>query len=167
MIPGNFVSADHIVEAFREDHEVLKVCSRWPDTAFERIDVLRQANRPVGNILRYPWRLYFLDRNELLTLVYPVWPKPSFANHSWTLKEMTDAMQLGTFPVPSDVTDLETKMRASFRPIDPLIGYNMPTGRIHLEDGNNRVTAAIRTKLIPSITTMYLAEVALGSPNPK
>ncbi|GEM_PF-4834353 len=58
-------------------------------------------------------------------------------------------------------------MKAGFRPIDPLIGYNMPSGHIHLEDGTNRVTAAIRTRLIPSIITMYLAEVTLASPNPK
>ena len=98
MIAGNFVSADHIVETFREDHEVLKVSSRWPDTAFERIEILHRARRPVGNILRYPWRHYTLDRNELLAFVYPFWPKPGFGNHSWTLKEMTDAMQLGAFP---------------------------------------------------------------------
>jgi hypothetical protein len=92
MIPGNCISVDHIVEAFREDHEVVKVCSQWPGTAFERIEILHKANRPVGNILRYPWRHYILDRNELLTFVYPVWPKPGFGNYSWTLKEMTDAM---------------------------------------------------------------------------
>jgi hypothetical protein len=68
--------------------------------------------------------------------------------------------------VPPEVTSLEKAMKAGFRPIDPLIGYNMPTGHIHLEDGTNRVTAAIRTKLIPSTITMYLAEVALVSPNP-
>jgi hypothetical protein len=76
-------------------------------------------------------------------------------------------MQVGTFPVPIEVTNLEAAMKVSFRPIDPLIGYNMPNGRIHLEDGTNRVTAAIRTQLIPSIITMYLAEVPLASPNPK
>ncbi|GEM_PF-6027828 len=92
MIPGNFVSADNIVEAFREDHEVLKVASLWPDTAFERIEILNKAGRPAGNILRYPWRLYILDRNEFLTHVYPVWPRPGLGNHSWTLKEMTDAI---------------------------------------------------------------------------
>src|SRR5436305_757625 len=117
MISGNFVSADHIVEAFREDHEVVKISSVWPSTAFDRLDLVHRARRPAGNILRYPWRLYILDRNELLTLVYPVWPKPGLGNHSWTLKEMTDAMELGTFPVPSEVTKLEAAMKASFRPI--------------------------------------------------
>jgi hypothetical protein len=35
-----FVSADHVVEAFRGDSKVLEISSQWPDTPFMRIVLL-------------------------------------------------------------------------------------------------------------------------------
>ena len=87
----------------------------------------------------------FLDRDELLTTVCPVWPKPGTnQNHSWLLKDMIAAVKAGSYAPPdvAKVQGLAADMKANPpKELGPLVGYQCPNS-IHLEDGTNRVTAA-------------------------
>src|SRR5688572_29069785 len=113
------LSVDHVVEAFRNDHKVLTLGSPWPATPFERICLLRKAERPVDNILSLAWSLYAVERDELLRLVRPVW----IPGYGSTLGEIVAARRAGTFqlPEPNSVDKLETAMKAQFRESDFLL----------------------------------------------
>jgi hypothetical protein len=151
------LSVDQVVEAFRRDHKVLKESSQWPSTPFERLNLLRKAERPVDNILSLAWSLYAVGRDEVLRKVRPVW----IPDNASSLGEMVAAMQAGTFklPEPNSVGKLEAAMTVQFRESDfLLVGYLDGSGSILLEDGHNRVTAAACGGVLPATVRMYLGE---------
>jgi hypothetical protein len=162
-----FVSVDHVIEAFREDHRVLTVTKQWPDTAFLRAVVVRLSGRPVEKFLKLAWKQCELDRDQLLSTVYPVWPKPGTnQNYSWILRDMIAALKAGSFspPDPAKVQALSADMKANPpKQIGPLIGYQCSNG-IYLEDGTNRLAAAGTADVIPATVVMYIGVQTPASP---
>lgn len=160
-------SIDSIVEMFCDDSLVVRKLQElkiaWPDTPFLRMEVLHKSRRPADRILGLFWNLYALDRAELLSKVRPVWARPGHPNHSWSLGEMLAAFQANQFklPTPNKVNEIARKMRQQPpRDIPPLVGYSTgwTSEFIDLEDGHNRLTAAVIVGVLPPIIKMYIGE---------
>jgi hypothetical protein len=154
----NFVgrlSADQIVEAFREDHGVKALDRPWPSTEFERAQLLKDAKRPIDHILKLAWSLYTLDRDEALKIVHlTVWPPPLY------LGDMIDAFKSNKRATPTKVVSLAVKWtQGGFDPDEfLLIGYEIFPTHIQLEDGYNSSTAAGLAGVLPATIKMCLGQ---------
>jgi hypothetical protein len=161
LLPGctvNFVgrlSADQIVEAFREDHCVKALGRSWPSTESERAQLLKDAGRPIDNILKLAWSLYTLDRDEALKTVHlTVWPPPLY------LGDMIDAFKSNKRPTPTKVANLAANwMQGGFDPDEfLLIGYEVSPTHIQLEDGYNSSTTAGLVGVLPAKIKICLGQ---------
>jgi hypothetical protein len=154
MIFVGRLCADQIVEAFKEDHCVKALGRPWPSTELERIELLKEANRPVHCILNLAWNLYTLDRDEAFRIIHlTVWSPPMF------LGEKIDALK-GNEPPSEKVANLAAQWKKGC--FDPdkltLIGYEISTTHIQLEDGYNRLTAAGLVGVLPAKIRIYLGQ---------
>jgi len=152
-------SAQLVLQAFRDDQKVRAISTEWPGTFAEQIALLRKAQRPVDNIIALIRNLYELDKDELLSMVFPVWVPKGQSPYSWSLGDMVAAVGDGRFqlPRPNSVSILEAAMRKTPPAIlGPLIGYGISPERIFLEDGHNRLTAAAIAGVLPSTVTMFV-----------
>lgn len=149
------ISADQVVEEFREDHKVKALNRPWPVTEFGRIQILHDAQRPADNILKFAWSLYTLDRDEALKIIHlTVWQPPLY------LGEMIDAFKNKTVPTPPKVASMAAGWSAGG--FDPdkflLIGYFQGPTHVQLEDGYNSSTAAGLAGVLPATIQIYVAE---------
>lgn len=161
-------SVDGVVQAYCGDSMVVATGLLWPDAphaAFERLSILARSGRPVDYILTLTWHLYRLSRDEVLSIIHPVWPRlDTMPNFSWKLQEMVSAIKAGTFTPPTDEKRQNVeRQRLRFKKAHPseneigiLIGYQVETSRIHLEDGNTRLTAAALEDALSPTVKIYL-----------
>jgi hypothetical protein len=151
---------EEVLDVFRDDHKVRDSGLTWPDDSHGQVEVLRKVGRPADNILKLRWKLCELDETELLA-VRTVWVPPGKDNYSWSLGEMFDALIDGSFRSP-DGNKLEKRIQ-SFRANPPsdlgkLIGYQLNSVHIGLEEGHNRLAAAAVVGILPQSFAMYIGE---------
>jgi hypothetical protein len=154
----NFVGrlcADQIVEAFKDDHCVKALGRPWPSTEFERLQVLKDAHRPADNILKLAWSLYTLDRDQALRIVHlTVWTPSLY------LGETIDAFKNNNPAPPAKVANLAAKWKGGgFDPDEfMLIGYEISSTHIQLEDGYNSSAAAGLAGVLPAKIRICLGQ---------
>ncbi len=148
---------------------MLEQTSIWPDLPFMRVVLVRLAQRPVDKILKRAWELWEFDKDDFLKTVYAVWCDPPTNIFTWTFGEMLNRIDTtGYRPDATKWRNVQFQIpewkKIPPPTIGPLIGYDEGSGRINLEDGHTRLTAAHLAKAFPtSIRVSLRLSCALGA----
>jgi hypothetical protein len=161
-----YASADQVLQTYRGDSKVQERAREWPGTAVQRTVLIEEAQRPVEQILHLAWQLCELDECDFREKVYSVWSKTATDPiHSWTFGDMFEHMDANPIWVPLPFDPKKWAAVQSWRPgmkanpptqIGPLIAIQDSLGRILLDDGHTRLTAAYLEKAFPKTILLYV-----------